>query len=137
MKGPGYDFVGPVLRCVDPDSALHGRSRTRLRLVGGRRHIFCGRGGQTRQLPFQENPVVRNPRHRTAMPYPTRRNRPLNSGLPSWQDLLGSASTPGQIVALANEYLGRLEPSDMVMLPEGCKIRFLHTADDVNGYAFD
>ena len=59
------------------------------------------------------------------------------SGLPSWQDLLGSASTTGQIVALANEYLGRLEPSDLLLLPDTCKIRFLHTPDDVNAYAFD
>ena len=59
------------------------------------------------------------------------------TGLPSWQDLLASATTPGQIVALANEYLGRLEPSELLLLPDTCKIRFLHTADDVNGYAFD
>ncbi len=59
------------------------------------------------------------------------------SGSPSWQDLLSSASATGQIVALANEYLGRLEPTDMLLLPGTCKIRFLHTADDVNAYAFD
>ena len=59
------------------------------------------------------------------------------SGLPSWQEMLHSATTAGQIVALANEYLGRLEPADMVLLPDGCKLRFLHTADDVNAYAFD
>lgn len=59
------------------------------------------------------------------------------SGLPSWHELLVSASTTGQIVALANEYLGRLEPSDLLLLPDTCKIRFLHGADDVNAYAFD
>ena len=61
----------------------------------------------------------------------------MNAGSPSWQDMLDSATSPGQIVALANEYLGRLEPSDMVLLPATCKLRFLHTADDVNAYAFD
>jgi hypothetical protein len=25
----------------------------------------------------------------------------------------------------------------MVLLPDGCKVRFMHTADDVNAYAFD
>ena len=59
------------------------------------------------------------------------------SGLPSWQDLLVSASTTGQIVAIANEYLGRLEPSDLLLLPDTCKIRFLHTADEINAYTFD
>lgn len=61
----------------------------------------------------------------------------MPTGSPSWQDLLSSASVTGQIVALANEYLGRLEPTDMLLLPDTCKIRFMHTADDVNAYAFD
>ena len=59
------------------------------------------------------------------------------SALPSWEDLLASSNATSQIVALANEYLGRLEPSDIVLLPDTCKIRFLHNAADVNAYAFD
>ena len=59
------------------------------------------------------------------------------SSMPSWQDLLLSANSTAQIVALANEFLGRLEPMDIVSLPNACKIRMLHTPADVNAYAVD
>ena len=58
-------------------------------------------------------------------------------GIPSWRDLLLSATTSQQVIALANEYLARLDPSDAFYLPQRCKPREIATASDLNAYAID
>lgn len=59
------------------------------------------------------------------------------TGIPSWYDMLASARAAHQVVALANEFLARLEPSDVILLPTHCKPRQLGSAADVNAYAMD
>src|SRR4051812_4253639 len=59
------------------------------------------------------------------------------TGIPSWYDLLASAKATHQVVALVNEFLARLEPSDVFLLSNACKPRPLSTAAEVNGYAVD
>ena len=61
----------------------------------------------------------------------------MNGMPPSWQEMLQSATAPSQIVALANEFLGRVEPVTIVALPNTCKIRMMQSAADVNAYAVD
>ena len=60
-----------------------------------------------------------------------------SGGIPSWNDMLASAKATHQVVALANEFLARLEPSDVFLLPDTCKPRQLSSAMEVNGYAVD
>jgi hypothetical protein len=71
------------------------------------------------------------------MPVPGTPHHHDPTGIPSWYDLLASAKAAHQVVALVNEYLARLEPSDVYLLPNECKPRQLSTASEVNGYAVD
>ena len=56
---------------------------------------------------------------------------------PSWTELLSSARATPQVIALANEYLARLTPGEVIILPSECKPRALASAIDVNAYAVD
>ena len=58
-------------------------------------------------------------------------------GIPTWQQVLADATTTAQVVALANEYISRLHPTDVEALPRDCKPRLLSTSVDVNAYAID
>jgi hypothetical protein len=71
------------------------------------------------------------------MSNPQSRNDANSTGIPSWNDMLASAKATHQVVALVNEFLARLEPSDVFLLPSTCKPRQLSTAIEVNGYAVD
>lgn len=59
------------------------------------------------------------------------------TGAISWGELLATAETAPQVVALANEFLARLDREDVVNLPDNCKPRHFNGPDDFNAYAVD
>jgi hypothetical protein len=54
-----------------------------------------------------------------------------------WIAALEKAATLQAVIALSNEFLARLSPDDLVLLPARCAPRLLMTAGDVGGYAYD
>src|SRR6478672_11832189 len=56
---------------------------------------------------------------------------------PAWSEVLNTTESAEHVVTLANEYLARLAPSEVFILPARCKPRGLRSASDVNAYAID
>jgi hypothetical protein len=56
---------------------------------------------------------------------------------PTWRDLLAEATTVSEVVAVAQDFLDRLEPFELALLPARCKPRPLHSLRDLNEYAVD
>ena len=71
------------------------------------------------------------------MPIPASDAKSNIPGQPTWRDLVAASYTTHDVVSLANEYLGRLEPSDVFLLPNRCKPRRLASPSDVSEFAVD
>jgi hypothetical protein len=56
---------------------------------------------------------------------------------PAWFPLLREASSPQAVLAIANEFLNRLDRFEVDALCKGCKPRPLLTGAELNGYAID
>ena len=57
-------------------------------------------------------------------------------GLPTWPQLLAAAAKPAEVVAIANEYLARVDPRDLAALPAECRRASLASGPDIGAYAF-
>jgi len=62
---------------------------------------------------------------------------PAMDSLSTWLEFLADTDDDAAIIALANEFLNRLNGREFALLPPSCKPRKLHNAADLNGYALD
>lgn len=56
---------------------------------------------------------------------------------PSWSDLLATASTAGEVLAIAQEFMARLSFIERALLPDGCRPRRLVVPSDLGSLAYD
>ncbi len=54
----------------------------------------------------------------------------------SWQDRLDSASTEGDVVNVAKDYVAQFSPQEIESLPELCRPGKFFVANDIADYAF-
>ena len=59
------------------------------------------------------------------------------TAFPFWQQVIADSGSVQEVVAVANEYLSRLAPRDVEMLPTPCRPRALASAADLNSYGVD
>jgi hypothetical protein len=55
----------------------------------------------------------------------------------SWQQLLDSAATESDVVAVVREFMATISPYESARLPESLRPRKITDANDVTTYAFD
>jgi hypothetical protein len=56
---------------------------------------------------------------------------------PAWPEMMAKAASVQEIVAIANDFLDRLEVWELRELPPACRPRRLQTAVDISSYAYD
>src|SRR4051812_8264379 len=69
--------------------------------------------------------------------YPQQHPQMTDFASPTWHAMVARATTLGEILALAEDLVERVDPVELASLPASCRPRHMQTAADLSNYAYD